>query len=64
MRSPTAAWVAWVSGLTTAKKTYEDLSAKGVEFPQPPSDRRYGVEAVMRDNSGNWLVLVEPKSDD
>jgi hypothetical protein len=32
-----------------------------VEFPQPPSDRPYGVEAVMRDNSGNWLVLVEPK---
>ncbi|MDQ6727918.1 MAG: VOC family protein, partial [Actinomycetota bacterium] len=23
------------------------------------SDRPYGVEAVMRDNSGNWLVLVE-----
>ena len=40
-------------------KAYEDLSAKGVEFVQPPSDRPYGVEAVMRDNSGNWLVLVE-----
>lgn len=25
-----------------------------------PSDRPYGIEAVMRDNSGgNWLVLVE-----
>jgi len=32
-----------------------------VEFPQPPADRPYGVEAVMRDNSGNWLVLIEPK---
>ena len=42
-------------------KTYEDLRAKGVEFLQEPSDRPYGVEAVMRDNSGNWLVLVEPK---
>jgi hypothetical protein len=20
-----------------------------------------GVEAVMRDNTGNWLVLVEPR---
>ncbi|MCU1367030.1 MAG: hypothetical protein JWL72_3676 [Ilumatobacteraceae bacterium] len=38
---------------------YAELSAKGVEFVQPPSDRPYGVEAVMRDNSGNWLVLVE-----
>jgi len=35
------------------------LVAKGVEFVQPPSDRPYGVEAVLRDNSGNWLVLVE-----
>ncbi|MEP7054703.1 MAG: VOC family protein [Actinomycetota bacterium] len=43
------------------RKTYEDLSAKGVTFVQEPSDRPYGVEAIIRDNSGNWLVLVEPK---
>src|SRR6266851_8356058 len=43
------------------RKTYEELSARGVEFLQEPSDRPYGTEAVMRDNSGNWLVLVEPK---
>jgi catechol 2,3-dioxygenase-like lactoylglutathione lyase family enzyme len=42
------------------RKTYEELSGKGVTFLQEPSDRPYGVEAVMRDNSGNWLVLVEP----
>ena len=44
------------------RKTYEELSAKGVTFVQEPSDRPYGVEAVMRDNTGNWLVLVEPKA--
>jgi catechol 2,3-dioxygenase-like lactoylglutathione lyase family enzyme len=43
------------------RKAYEELSAKGVTFLQEPSDRPYGVEAVMRDNTGNWLVLVEPK---
>jgi|SRR5690242_4374591 catechol 2,3-dioxygenase-like lactoylglutathione lyase family enzyme len=43
------------------RKTHEELTAKGVTFVQEPSDRPYGVEAVMRDNSGNWLVLVEPK---
>ena len=43
-------------------KTYEELSSNGVTFVQEPSDRPYGVEAVMRDNSGNWLVLVEPKA--
>ena len=50
-------------GLSTddCQATYEELSAKGVEFVQPPSERPYGVEAVMRDNSGNWLVLVESR---
>jgi hypothetical protein len=48
-------------GLRTddCQKAYEELVAKGVEFTQTPSERPYGVEAVMRDNSGNWLVLVE-----
>lgn len=46
---------------TDCRKTFEELTDKGVEFMQPPSDRPYGVEAVMRDSSGNWLVLVEPK---
>ncbi len=41
--------------------TYDDLVAKGVEFMQPPSERPYGIEALCRDNSGNWLVLVEQK---
>ncbi len=47
---------------TDCRQTYKDLVAKGVEFVQEPADRPYGVEAVLRDNSGNWLVLVEPKS--
>ncbi len=43
------------------RKTFEDLSAKGVTFLNEPADRPYGVEAVMRDNSGNWWVLIEPR---
>jgi catechol 2,3-dioxygenase-like lactoylglutathione lyase family enzyme len=46
---------------TDCRKTYEELLAQGVEFIQPPEDRPYGVEAVLRDNSGNWLSLVEQK---
>lgn len=48
-------------GLRTddCRAAYAALVAKGVEFVNEPSDRPYGVEAVMRDNSGNWLVLVE-----
>ena len=43
------------------RKTYDELIAKGVTFLQEPSERPYGVEAVLRDNSGNWLVLVEQR---
>jgi catechol 2,3-dioxygenase-like lactoylglutathione lyase family enzyme len=46
------------------RKTHDELVAKGVEFIQPPTDRPYGVEAVCRDNSGNWMVLVEQKAYD
>ena len=31
----------------------------GWEIHWTPADRPYGVEAIIRDNSGNWLVLVE-----
>ncbi|MEV6984459.1 VOC family protein [Sphaerisporangium sp. NPDC051017] len=44
------------------RKTCEELGAKGVTILQEPQDRPYGVEAVIRDNQGNWLVLVEPRS--
>jgi len=43
------------------QKTFEELSAKGVQFLQEPAERPYGVEAVCRDNSGNWMVLVEQR---
>jgi catechol 2,3-dioxygenase-like lactoylglutathione lyase family enzyme len=43
------------------RKAYAELSARGVEFVQEPADRPYGIEAVMRDIAGNWLVLVENK---
>ena len=41
--------------------TYEELSAKGVEFMAPPEDKFYGIEALMKDNSGNWFSLTQQK---
>ncbi len=41
------------------RQTYEELSARGVTFLQEPAERPYGVEAVFRDNSGNWFSLTE-----
>jgi catechol 2,3-dioxygenase-like lactoylglutathione lyase family enzyme len=42
------------------RATYNELKAKGVEFVSEPAERPYGVEAVFRDNSGNWFSLTEP----
>ena len=39
------------------RKTYEELKAKGVEFVSEPAERPYGLEAVFRDDSGNYFSL-------
>jgi catechol 2,3-dioxygenase-like lactoylglutathione lyase family enzyme len=43
------------------RRTFEELSAKGVTFLQEPAERPYGVEALFRDDSGNWFSLTETK---
>jgi catechol 2,3-dioxygenase-like lactoylglutathione lyase family enzyme len=45
------------------RATYEDLKAKGVEFPSPPKEQFYGVEAILKDDSGNWFSMTEPKGE-
>jgi catechol 2,3-dioxygenase-like lactoylglutathione lyase family enzyme len=40
--------------------TYEELKSKGVQFVSEPAERPYGIEAVFKDNSGNWFSLTEP----
>ena len=41
------------------QKTYEELSARGVVFTQEPASRPYGLEALFRDDSGNWFSLTQ-----
>jgi catechol 2,3-dioxygenase-like lactoylglutathione lyase family enzyme len=41
------------------RATYQDLKARGVTFLQEPAERPYGVEAVFRDDSGNWFSLTQ-----
>lgn len=43
------------------RATYEELKARGVEFRGEPAERPYGIEAVFRDNSGNWFSLTQPR---
>jgi catechol 2,3-dioxygenase-like lactoylglutathione lyase family enzyme len=41
------------------QQTYEELKARGVEFTSPPQERFYGIEALMKDNSGNWFSMTQ-----
>ena len=41
------------------QKTYEELEARGVEFAQPPTERPYGIEALLKDDSGNWFSMCQ-----
>lgn len=41
------------------RKTYDELKAKGVAFLNEPQERPYGIEAVLRDDSGNWFSLTQ-----
>jgi catechol 2,3-dioxygenase-like lactoylglutathione lyase family enzyme len=37
--------------------TYEELKVKGVEFTKAPKKEFYGIEALFKDDSGNWFSL-------
>jgi predicted enzyme related to lactoylglutathione lyase len=39
------------------QKTYDELSAKGVEFAKPPKTEPWGVSAILKDSEGNQIVL-------
>jgi len=43
------------------RKTYEELKARGVEFLSDPMERPYGLEAVFRDDSGNFFSLSQKR---
>jgi len=51
---------AGVFNTNDCRATYEEMKAKGVQFQSEPAERPYGIEAVFRDNSGNWFSLTQP----
>ncbi len=48
-----------VMATTDCRADHEALSASGVDFTQPPAVRPYGVEAMLRDDSGNWYSFTQ-----
>lgn len=47
--------------LTTddCQASYEELTARGVEFSEPPEKRPYGIDSGFRDPSGNSFRLTQ-----
>ena len=43
--------------------TYDELTARGVEFVEPPEARPYGIDAGFRDPSGNSFRLTQVTMD-
>jgi catechol 2,3-dioxygenase-like lactoylglutathione lyase family enzyme len=39
------------------EKTYEEMSARGVAFEQPPKKEHWGTSAIFKDLDGNVFVL-------
>ena len=51
-----------VMATSDCRRDYEALAKRGVEFTQPPAERPYGIEAVLRDDSGNWFSFTQRKA--
>jgi catechol 2,3-dioxygenase-like lactoylglutathione lyase family enzyme len=51
--------------LTTddCRASYDELKARGVEFIEEPEERAYGIDAGLRDPSGNHLRLTQVRED-
>jgi len=48
-----------VMATSDCKGDHDTLADRGVEFTQPPAERPYGIEAIMRDDSGNWYSFTQ-----
>lgn len=43
--------------------TYQELKDKGVVFTKEPTQEFYGIEAMFKDDSGNWFSLTQFKKE-
>ena len=48
---------------TDVYATYQELKSKGVEFTKEPTEEFYGIEAMFKDDSGNWFSLTQFKKE-
>ena len=48
-----------VMATSDCQADHDVLAGRGVDFTAPPAERPYGVEAIMRDDSGNWFSFTQ-----
>jgi catechol 2,3-dioxygenase-like lactoylglutathione lyase family enzyme len=52
--------LACVLSTDDCRKTFEELSGKGVEFTQDPTEQPYGTDCALRDPFGNQIRITQP----
>jgi len=45
------------------RASYEELSQRGVEFTQEPTEQPYGTDAGFRDPSGNQMRMMQTRAE-
>jgi len=48
-----------VMATSDCQADHDVLAGRGVDFTAAPAERPYGVEAIMRDDSGNWYSFTQ-----
>jgi len=57
----TSGYVLWTDDI---QATYEDWSARGVSFSEPPTQQFWGTQALFQDPDGNgWVLVQRPTAD-
>jgi predicted enzyme related to lactoylglutathione lyase len=51
-----------ILAVSDCRKAHQEMTARGVEFLMPPSDRPWGTTATFQDPDGNLFSLNQPPS--
>jgi hypothetical protein len=50
-----------LSRILQCRASRNGFTAIRLSFPSPPKEQLYGIEAIMKDDSGNWFSMTESK---
>ncbi|HWT06622.1 MAG TPA: VOC family protein [Xanthomonadales bacterium] len=56
-----AGQTAFVYGVDDIGALYDEWSADGITFTEPPTPQMWGIQATLDDPDGNVVVVVQPQ---